>query len=68
MVAHTKPQKGKKEQSEKPRGETDQIKFIDLIRLNLRCYYYYHYFHFSYYRSYLTNDSRAVWCYATLPV
>ena len=30
MVAYTKPQKRKKEESEKLRGERDQIKFIDL--------------------------------------
>ena len=30
MVAYTKPQKWKKEESEKLRGERDQIKFIDL--------------------------------------
>ena len=29
MVTYTKPQKMKKEESEKLRGETDQIKFID---------------------------------------
>ena len=31
MVAYTKPQQRKKEESEKLRGEGDQIKFIDLI-------------------------------------
>ena len=30
MVAYTKPQQGKKEESKKLRGERDQIKFIDL--------------------------------------
>ena len=30
MVAYTKPQQRKKEESEKLRGERDQIKFIDL--------------------------------------
>ena len=30
MVAYTKPQQMKKEESEKLRGERDQIKFIDL--------------------------------------
>ena len=30
MVAYTKPQQRKKEESERPRGERDQIKFIDL--------------------------------------
>ena len=30
MVAYTKPQKRKKEESEKLRGERDQIKSIDL--------------------------------------
>ena len=30
MVAYTKPQQRKKEESEKIRGERDQIKFIDL--------------------------------------
>ena len=30
MVACTKPQQRKKEESEKLRGERDQIKFIDL--------------------------------------
>ena len=30
MVAYTKPQKRKREESEKLRGERDQIKFIDL--------------------------------------
>ena len=30
MVAYTKPQQRKKEESERPRGEIDQIKFIDL--------------------------------------
>ena len=30
MVAYTKPQQRKKEESEKLRGEGDQIKFIDL--------------------------------------
>ena len=30
MVAYTKPQHRKKEESEGLRGETDQIKFIDL--------------------------------------
>ena len=30
MVAYTKPQQSKKEESEKLRGERDQIKFIDL--------------------------------------
>ena len=30
MVAHTKPQQGKKEESERLRRERDQIKFIDL--------------------------------------
>ena len=29
MVAYTKPQQGKKEESEKLRGERDQIKFSD---------------------------------------
>ena len=29
-VAYTKPQQGNKEESEKPRGERDQIKFIGL--------------------------------------
>ena len=30
MVAYTKPQQGKKAESEQLRGESDQIKFIDL--------------------------------------
>ena len=30
MVVYTKPQQGKKEESERLRGERDQIKFIDL--------------------------------------
>ena len=30
MVAYTKPQQWKKEESERLRGESDQIKFIDL--------------------------------------
>ena len=30
MVAYTKPQQRKKEESERVRGERDQIKFIDL--------------------------------------
>ena len=30
MVAYTKPRKRKKEESEKLRGERDQMKFIDL--------------------------------------
>ena len=30
MVAYTKPQQGKKEESERLRGEVDQINFIDL--------------------------------------
>ena len=30
MVAYTKPQQRKKEESEKLRGERDQIKFINL--------------------------------------
>ena len=30
MVVYTKPQHKKKEESEKLRGETDQIQFIDL--------------------------------------
>ena len=30
MVAYTKPQQWKKEESERPRGERDQIKSIDL--------------------------------------
>ena len=30
MLAHTKPQQWKIEESEKLRGESDQIKFIDL--------------------------------------
>ena len=30
MAAYTKPQQRKKEESEKLRGERDQIKFIDL--------------------------------------
>ena len=30
MVAHTKPEKRKKEESEMLRGERDQIKFTDL--------------------------------------
>ena len=30
MVAYTKPQQWKKEESESLRGELDQIKFIDL--------------------------------------
>ena len=30
MVAYTKPQQWKKEESERLRGERDQIKFIDL--------------------------------------
>ena len=30
MVAYTKPQQRKKEESEQLRGEIDQIKFIDL--------------------------------------
>ena len=30
MVAYTKPQHRKKEESERLRGERDQIKFIDL--------------------------------------
>ena len=29
MVAYTKPQQGKKEESERLRGERDQIKFTD---------------------------------------
>ena len=48
MVAYTKPQKGKGEESEGLRGEGDQIKFIDLkferwlpgnIRTNQRNFY-----------------------------
>ena len=31
MVAYTKPQERKQEESERLRGEEDQIKFIDLI-------------------------------------
>ena len=31
MVAYTKPQQRKKEESERLRGEGDQIKLIDLI-------------------------------------
>ena len=31
MVAYTKPQQRKKEDSERLRGERDQFKFIDLI-------------------------------------
>ena len=30
MVAYTKPQQWKKEESGRPRGERDQIKFFDL--------------------------------------
>ena len=30
MVAYTKPQQMKQEESERPRGERNQIKFIDL--------------------------------------
>ena len=30
MVAYTKPQQRKKEESERLRGEGDQVKFIDL--------------------------------------
>ena len=30
MVAYKKPQQRKKEETEQPRGEGDQIKFIDL--------------------------------------
>ena len=30
MVAYTKPQQGKKEESEMPRGDVDQIKLVDL--------------------------------------
>ena len=30
MVAYTRPQQGKKEESERLRGERDQIKFTDL--------------------------------------
>ena len=30
MLAYTKPQQKKKEESERLRGEKDQIKFIDL--------------------------------------
>ena len=30
MVAYTKPQQWKKEETKKPRGERGQIKFIDL--------------------------------------
>ena len=30
MVAYTKPQQRKKEESERLRGERDQIKFIDI--------------------------------------
>ena len=30
MVAYTKPQQWKKEESERLRGEGDQIKFVDL--------------------------------------
>ena len=30
VAAYTKPQQRKKEESERPRGERDQIKFIDL--------------------------------------
>ena len=30
MVAYTMPQQGKEEESERLRGERDQIKFIDL--------------------------------------
>ena len=30
MVAYTKPQQRQKEESERPRGERDQTKFIDL--------------------------------------
>ena len=30
MVAYTKPQQGKKEESEQLRGERDKIEFIDL--------------------------------------
>ena len=33
MVAHTMPQQRKKEESERLRGERDQIKFIDLISI-----------------------------------
>ena len=32
MVAYTNPQQRKKEESERLRGERDQIKFIDLIK------------------------------------
>ena len=35
MLAYTKPQQRKKEESEKLRGERDHIKFIDL-RFELR--------------------------------
>ena len=31
MVAYTKPQQRKKEESKRLRGERDQIKFIDFI-------------------------------------
>ena len=33
MVAYTKPQQWKKEESERLRGEREQIKFIDLWRV-----------------------------------
>ena len=33
MVAYTKPQQGKKEESERLKGERDQIKFIALLDL-----------------------------------
>ena len=32
MVAYTKPQQREKEESEKPRGERDQIKFMACCR------------------------------------
>ena len=33
MVAYTKPQQGKKEESERQKGERDQIEFIALLDL-----------------------------------
>ena len=38
MAAYTKPQQRKKEESERLRGERDQIKFIDLLFERLRPY------------------------------
>ena len=36
MVAYTKPQQKKKEESERLRGERDKIKFIDLDKFKNR--------------------------------